>query len=43
MTGSRMFEMYKKENPGFLEKMGFKGEIDFLYDMGHYLEELFND
>ena len=43
MTGSRMFEMYKKENFGFLEKMRFKGKVDVLYDMAHYLQELFND
>jgi hypothetical protein len=43
MTGSRMFEMYKKENQGFMDKMMFEGESDSLYDMGHYLEELFND
>jgi (p)ppGpp synthase/HD superfamily hydrolase len=41
MTGSRMFEMYKKENKGFMEKMRFKGTVDPLYDMGHYLEQLF--
>jgi (p)ppGpp synthase/HD superfamily hydrolase len=43
MTGSRMFGMYKKENPGFLEKMRYEGETDVLYDMAHYLQELFND
>ena len=43
MTGSRMFEMYKKENFGFLQKMRFKGETDHLHEMAHYLQELFND
>ena len=41
MTGSRMFGMYKKENQGFMDKMMFEGEGDSLYDMGHYLEQLF--
>ena len=43
MTGSRMFEMYKKENQGFLEKMRYEGETDRLHEMAHYLQELFND
>jgi (p)ppGpp synthase/HD superfamily hydrolase len=44
MTGSRMFEMYKKENDNFLNSLGFvEGQAHPLGEMCHYLETLFND
>jgi (p)ppGpp synthase/HD superfamily hydrolase len=44
MTGSRMFEMYKKENDNFLTSLGFvEGQAHPLGEMCHYLETLFND
>lgn len=44
MTGSRMFEMYKKENNHFLESLGFvEGHGHPLGEMCHYLENLFED
>jgi (p)ppGpp synthase/HD superfamily hydrolase len=44
MTGSRMFEMYKKENNHFLDSLGFvEGHGHPLGDMCHYLENLFED
>lgn len=42
MTGSRMFEMYEKENDGFLSKLGFsEGQEHHLGEMAKYLEKLF--
>jgi (p)ppGpp synthase/HD superfamily hydrolase len=44
MTGSRMFEMYKKENDHFLASLGFvEGQAHPLGEMCHYLETLFID
>lgn len=44
MTKSRMFEMYKKENITFLQKMGCTLYKDCEYeDMIKYLNNLFND
>jgi hypothetical protein len=44
MTGSRMFEMYKKENDDFLTSLGFvEGRAHPLGEMCNYLENLFND
>jgi (p)ppGpp synthase/HD superfamily hydrolase len=44
MTGSRMFEMYKKENNHFLDSLGFvEGHGHPLGEMCHYLENLFED
>lgn len=40
MMGSRMFEMYRKENVGFIEKLGFSKEHP-LFPMFYYLNELF--
>jgi len=42
MTGSRMFEMYEKENDAFLSKLGFsEGQAHHLGEMAKYLEKLF--
>lgn len=42
MTGSRMFEMYKRENPNFIEKLGWEGSgLHELTPMFAYLMELF--
>lgn len=44
MTGSRMFEMYKKENPEFMTQLGFGPENNYIHeyaDMFCYLIELF--
>lgn len=44
MTGSRMFEMYGKENDHFLKSLGFvEGQGHPLGDMCRYLENLFVD
>ena len=44
MTKSRMFEMYKKENPEFLTSLGFpKGQSHPLEPMSKYLLNLFED
>lgn len=45
MTGSRMFEMYKKENTDFLTSLGFfvEGQTQPLGVMSRYLENLFID
>jgi (p)ppGpp synthase/HD superfamily hydrolase len=44
MTGSRMFEMYKKENYDFMTSLGFvEGQSHPLDEIGMYLENLFND
>lgn len=40
ITGSRMVEMYKKENPNFIEKLGYEPEHE-LEEMFNYLNELF--
>ena len=42
MTGSRMFEMYKKENDDFLTKLGFvDGQAHPYGELSKYLENLF--
>ena len=42
MTGSRMFEMYKKENDDFLTKLGFvDGQSHPYGELSKYLENLF--
>jgi (p)ppGpp synthase/HD superfamily hydrolase len=42
MTGSRMFEMYKKENSDFVQELGWFGDVtDQLYPMFCDLQELF--
>ena len=42
MSGSRMFEMYKKENSNFIEELGWFGDVtDNLYPMFADLQELF--
>ena len=46
MTGSRMFEMYKKENPEFTKALGLKGDwVEYpgheYYKMYRYLNNLF--
>jgi (p)ppGpp synthase/HD superfamily hydrolase len=42
MTGSRMFEMYKKENSNFIQELGWFGDVtDQLYPMFCDLQELF--
>jgi (p)ppGpp synthase/HD superfamily hydrolase len=42
MTGSRMFEMYMKENRNFMEKLGWKGSGDHvLTPLFAYLIDLF--
>jgi (p)ppGpp synthase/HD superfamily hydrolase len=42
MTGSRMFDMYKKENDHFLTSLGFDlGQGHQLGEMCRYLEKLF--
>jgi (p)ppGpp synthase/HD superfamily hydrolase len=48
MTGSRMFEMYKKENPEFTKALGLRGDgFDYsgheYYKMYTYLINLFKD
>jgi (p)ppGpp synthase/HD superfamily hydrolase len=44
MTGSRMFDMYKKENDHFLTSLGFvEGQAHQLGEMCRYLENLFED
>lgn len=44
MTKSRQFEMYKKENDDFMEKLGFNPDKVHRFDpMFHYLIELFKD
>lgn len=48
MTGSRMFEMYKKENPEFTKALGLRGDrVDYsgheYYKMYQYLNNLFKD
>jgi (p)ppGpp synthase/HD superfamily hydrolase len=44
MTGSRMFEMYKKENDNFIEKLGYDDTNTHPYfEMFAYLNKLFND
>lgn len=39
MTGSSMFEKYKKENPHFKSKLYVDGQLD---EMWNYLEDIFN-
>lgn len=41
MTKSRMFEMYKKENDGFIKALGYK-ESHKLEEMFNYLNDIFN-
>jgi hypothetical protein len=42
MTGSRMFEMYKKENSDFIQELGWFGDVTHpLYEMFCDLQELF--
>ena len=48
MTGSRMFEMYKKENSEFTKALGLRGDgVDYpgheYYKMYQYLNNLFKD
>lgn len=44
MTGSRMFDMYKKENDHFLTSFGFvEGQAHQLGEMCRFLENLFED
>jgi (p)ppGpp synthase/HD superfamily hydrolase len=44
MTKSRMFEMYKKENPEFIRQLGVGQGTSIKYgDMFIYLNNLFND
>lgn len=46
MMGSRMFEMYRKENPDFMAQLGFGPENNYLHeyaDMFCYLAKLFED
>lgn len=48
MTGSRMFEMYKKENPEFTKSLGLKGDwVEYpgheYHKMYQYLDNLFKD
>ena len=44
MTKSRMFEMYKKENPEFIRQLGYDiNEYNVYGDMFHYLNNLFRD
>ena len=46
MSGSRMFEMYRKENPDFMAQLGFGPESNYLHeyaDMFVYLSKLFED
>lgn len=46
MSGSRMFEMYRKENPDFMAQLGFGPENNYLHeyaDMFCYLSKLFED
>lgn len=42
MTKSRMFDAYKKENPGFIEALGFT-ETHELKPMFDYIENLFTE
>lgn len=42
MTKSRMYEMYKKENPVFETSLGRQDESKDLEPMFQYLEQLFN-
>jgi hypothetical protein len=39
MTGSSMFEKYKKENLHFKSKLYVEGQLD---EMWNYLEDIFN-
>ena len=42
MTGSRMFEMYKKENSDFIQELGWFGDVtDPNYELFCTLQELF--
>jgi (p)ppGpp synthase/HD superfamily hydrolase len=46
MTKSRMFEMYKKENPEFIKALGWNEELEashFCTKLYQYLINLFND
>jgi (p)ppGpp synthase/HD superfamily hydrolase len=44
MTKSRMFEMYKNENPEFIRQLGYSIDVFNEYgNMFHYLNELFKD
>ena len=44
MTGSRMFEMYKKENDEFIVKLGYDDTNTHSYfEMFSYLVNLFNE
>ena len=40
MSGSRMFEMYKKENEDFIKSLGLK-EYHMCYSMKVYLDKVF--
>ena len=42
MTGSRMFEMYKNENPEFMKSLGYDFNHEYR-EMFDYLTKLFND
>lgn len=42
MTGSRMFEMYKNENPEFMKSLGYDFNHEYR-EMFDYLLNLFND
>jgi (p)ppGpp synthase/HD superfamily hydrolase len=42
MTGSRMFEMYQKENSNFIQELGWFGDVtDPNYELFYDLQELF--
>jgi (p)ppGpp synthase/HD superfamily hydrolase len=46
MSGSRMFEMYGKENPEFMQQLGFTAEEKYLHEYANmfvYLSKLFED
>lgn len=46
MSGSRMFEMYRKENPDFVNQLGFTADEKYLHEYAEmfvYLMKLFED
>jgi hypothetical protein len=46
MSGSRMFEMYRKENPDFVNQLGFTADEKYLHEYSEmfvYLMKLFED
>lgn len=46
MSGSRMFEMYRKENSDFVAQLGFTAEANYLHEYAEmfvYLMKLFED